>query len=56
MMKTPAFWSQRGAAAIALLPLTLLWRVGGALKAAMWAQGKKPGFYTMADVLGIGTS
>ena len=26
----------------------------GALKAAMWAQGKKPGFYTMADVLGIG--
>ncbi|MBR2118288.1 MAG: 4-hydroxy-tetrahydrodipicolinate reductase [Pseudomonadota bacterium] len=28
----------------------------GALKAAMWAQGKKPGFYTMADVLGIGTS
>jgi 4-hydroxy-tetrahydrodipicolinate reductase len=28
----------------------------GALKAAMWAQGKKPGFYTMADVLGIGAS
>ena len=28
----------------------------GALKAAMWARGKKPGFYTMADVLGIGTS
>jgi 4-hydroxy-tetrahydrodipicolinate reductase len=28
----------------------------GALKAAMWAQGKKPGFYTMADVLGIGTN
>ncbi|MBN9584167.1 MAG: 4-hydroxy-tetrahydrodipicolinate reductase [Afipia sp. 62-7] len=26
----------------------------GALKAALWAQGKKPGFYTMADVLGIG--
>ncbi len=26
----------------------------GALKAAMWAHGKKPGFYTMADVLGIG--
>lgn len=26
----------------------------GALKAAMWAQNKKPGFYTMADVLGIG--
>lgn len=26
----------------------------GALKAAMWARGKKPGFYTMADVLGIG--
>lgn len=26
----------------------------GALKAAMWAQGKKPGFYTMADVLGLG--
>ena len=25
----------------------------GALKAAMWAQGKKPGFYTMADVLGL---
>lgn len=28
----------------------------GALKAAMWAQGKKPGFYTMADVLGIGAN
>jgi 4-hydroxy-tetrahydrodipicolinate reductase len=27
----------------------------GALKAAMWAQGKTPGFYTMADVLGIST-
>ncbi|CAN5361083.1 4-hydroxy-tetrahydrodipicolinate reductase [soil metagenome] len=26
----------------------------GALKAAMWAQDKKPGFYTMADVLGLG--
>ena len=26
----------------------------GAVKAALWAQGKKPGFYTMADVLGIG--
>lgn len=26
----------------------------GALKAAMWAQGKTPGFYTMADVLGLG--
>jgi 4-hydroxy-tetrahydrodipicolinate reductase len=26
----------------------------GAIKAAMWAQGKKPGFYTMADVLGLG--
>ena len=24
----------------------------GALKAALWAQGKKPGFYSMADVLG----
>ena len=41
MMKTPAFWSQRGAAAIALLPLTLLWRVGGALKAAT-ARPHKP--------------
>ena len=28
----------------------------GALKAAMWANGKKPGFYTMADVLGLGES
>src|SRR5262245_37400959 len=28
----------------------------GALKAAMWAHGKKPGFYTMADVLGLGES
>ncbi len=27
----------------------------GALKAALWARDKKPGFYTMADVLGIGT-
>lgn len=26
----------------------------GALKAAMWARDKKPGFYTMADVLGLG--
>src|SRR5690349_17414237 len=26
----------------------------GALKAALWANGKKPGFYTMADVLGLG--
>lgn len=26
----------------------------GALKAAMWARGKTPGFYTMADVLGLG--
>lgn len=28
----------------------------GALKAAMWAHGKPPGFYTMADVLGLGDS
>jgi 4-hydroxy-tetrahydrodipicolinate reductase len=26
----------------------------GALKAALWASGKQPGFYTMADVLGLG--
>jgi len=26
----------------------------GAVKAALWAHGKKPGFYTMADVLGLG--
>jgi 4-hydroxy-tetrahydrodipicolinate reductase len=26
----------------------------GALKAALWAHGKAPGFYTMADVLGLG--
>ena len=25
----------------------------GALKAALWAHGKKPGYYTMADVLGL---
>jgi 4-hydroxy-tetrahydrodipicolinate reductase len=25
----------------------------GAVKAALWAQGKKPGFYSMADVLGL---
>ena len=25
----------------------------GAVKAALWAQGKKPGFYTMTDVLGL---
>jgi 4-hydroxy-tetrahydrodipicolinate reductase len=25
----------------------------GALKAALWARGKKPGLYTMADVLGL---
>jgi len=26
----------------------------GALKAALWARGQKPGFYSMADVLGLG--
>jgi 4-hydroxy-tetrahydrodipicolinate reductase len=25
----------------------------GALKAALWAHGKKPGHYSMADVLGL---
>src|SRR5437660_5282830 len=25
----------------------------GAIKAALWAHGKKPGYYTMADVLGL---
>ena len=25
----------------------------GAVKAALWARGKKPGFYSMADVLGL---
>lgn len=25
----------------------------GALKAALWAHGKKPGMYSMADVLGL---
>ena len=25
----------------------------GAVKAALWAQGKKPGMYSMADVLGL---
>src|SRR3569832_1464473 len=25
----------------------------GAVKAALWAQGRQPGFYTMADVLGL---
>jgi hypothetical protein len=28
----------------------------GALKAALWARGKKPGLYSMADVLGLATS
>ena len=32
MMKTPAFWSHRGVAAISLLPVSLLWRAGSALK------------------------
>jgi len=32
MMKTPAFWSHRGIAAITLLPVSLLWRAGSALK------------------------
>ena len=27
----------------------------GALKAALWAHGKKPGLYSMADVLGLST-
>jgi dihydrodipicolinate reductase len=26
---------------------------GGALKAALWARGQKPGLYSMADVLGL---
>jgi 4-hydroxy-tetrahydrodipicolinate reductase len=26
----------------------------GAIKAALWAQGRKPGLYSMADVLGLG--
>ena len=26
----------------------------GAIKAALWARGKKPGLYSMADVLGFG--
>ena len=26
----------------------------GAVKAALWARGQKPGLYTMADVLGLG--
>jgi 4-hydroxy-tetrahydrodipicolinate reductase len=26
----------------------------GALRAALWAKGKKPGLYAMADVLGLG--
>ncbi|MGB2000207.1 MAG: tetraacyldisaccharide 4'-kinase [Candidatus Puniceispirillaceae bacterium] len=34
MIKTPAFWSHRGAAALALLPLTPLWWLAGALKGA----------------------
>jgi 4-hydroxy-tetrahydrodipicolinate reductase len=25
----------------------------GAVKAALWARGQKPGFYSMADVLGL---
>jgi 4-hydroxy-tetrahydrodipicolinate reductase len=25
----------------------------GAVKAALWAKGKKPGLYAMADVLGL---
>ena len=27
----------------------------GALKAALWARGKPPGFYSMSDVLGLDT-
>jgi 4-hydroxy-tetrahydrodipicolinate reductase len=27
----------------------------GALKAALWARGQKPGLYSMADVLGLGS-
>ena len=26
----------------------------GALKAAQWGKGRKPGLYSMADVLGLG--
>ncbi|CKY82526.1 Dihydrodipicolinate reductase [Mycobacterium tuberculosis] len=28
----------------------------GALKAAMWAKDKKPGHYSMTDVLGLGSN
>ena len=28
----------------------------GALKAALWARGRDPGLYSMADVLGLRTS
>ena len=28
----------------------------GALHAGLWARDKKPGFYTMADVLGLGAN
>jgi 4-hydroxy-tetrahydrodipicolinate reductase len=27
----------------------------GALRAALWARGEKPGLYSMADVLGLGS-
>jgi 4-hydroxy-tetrahydrodipicolinate reductase len=26
----------------------------GAIRAALWAHGRKPGLYSMADVLGLG--
>ena len=29
------------------------WRLPGALAAASWGQGKKPGLYSMSDVLGL---
>ena len=28
----------------------------GAVKAALWARGRKPGLYSMRDVLGLGAA
>ena len=35
MLRTPSFWAHRGGGAVALLPFTPLWRLGGALRKAM---------------------
>ena len=42
MMKTPEFWSRRGPAAVAMLPLTPLWWLAGALRNSLATTYRAP--------------